>query len=156
MLASAWAKEPSVQRLAVNHCLVRLESKQKINRSCLFAFCCSSMLQHIPWTGYSHMSRCNHFCWLLVSGVLKENAEQIGHAVRHAGLRPALPMMQQAVDTFFHLCLPRRHEVCGHISASSLVHMDFGSVLSAGFLCVCVCACVWPFLAYIAIDQVFG
>ena len=56
VLASAWAKEPSVQRLAVNHCLVRLESRQKISRSCLFAFCGSSILQHIPRTGFSHMS----------------------------------------------------------------------------------------------------
>ena len=29
VLASAWAKELSVQRLAVSHCLVRLETKQR-------------------------------------------------------------------------------------------------------------------------------
>ena len=37
VLAAAWAKEAAIERLAVNHCVARLQNKQKINRSCLFA-----------------------------------------------------------------------------------------------------------------------
>jgi hypothetical protein len=42
VLAAAWAKEAAIERLAVNHCVARLQNKQKINRSCLFAelACC--------------------------------------------------------------------------------------------------------------------
>lgn len=61
-------------------------------------------------------------CKVLGSGSLKENAEQIGHSVRHCGLRPSLAVMQQAVDSFFHLCLPRKHEVCSGMSASNCVN----------------------------------
>ena len=110
---------------------VQTEDKQKLLVCILWQLHFAAHSTH--WI-FTHEYRCNHSCWLLVSGVLKENAEQIGHAVRHAGLRPALPMMQQAVDTFFHLCLPRRHEVCSHISARLWILDGFCQ------LGLCVCA----------------
>ena len=51
------------------------------------------------------------------SGTLAENAEQIGHAIKHIGLRPSLVVMSQAVDSFFHFSLPRKYELCGGLIA---------------------------------------
>ena len=48
-----------------------------------------------------------------------DNAEQIGLAVKYVGLRPSLPVMLQAVESFFHLSLPRKHEVCSDVSANN-------------------------------------
>ena len=41
VLASAWAEELSVQRLAVSHCLVRLETKQTSRRLDQHALACN-------------------------------------------------------------------------------------------------------------------
>lgn len=54
---------------------------------------------------------------MIISGTLKDNAEQIGLAIKHIGMRPSLPILTQAVSTFFHLALPRQYEVCRHMVA---------------------------------------
>lgn len=56
---------------------------------------------------------------ITVQGSVMDNAEQIGLAVKYVGLRPALPVMLQAVDSFFNLSLPRKYEVCSDVSANN-------------------------------------
>ena len=115
VLATAWANDPVVKLMAVNHAVARIPNKVRINRCCLHAFI------------WIHVQVCWACCscqWSLHAGGLeslglgavKENAEQVGHAVKHLGLRPSLPMMRQAVDSFFALALPRKHEVCSSMS----------------------------------------
>lgn len=63
------------------------------------------------------LRNCKHE--IIFQGSVMDNAEQIGIAVKYVGLRPSLPVMLQAVESFFHLSLPRKHEVCSDVSASN-------------------------------------
>ena len=48
---------------------------------------------------------------------MKKNATVIGLAIKYCGLRPSLPMFEQAASQFFALALPRGMDVCGHCDA---------------------------------------
>lgn len=102
----------------------------------------------------------NH-CMFCYQGTLKENAEQIGHAVKHVGLRPSLPIMMQAVSIYFHQALPKRLDPCSNMLANcclcwplvlwcSMIHdintlqarySDKGTCQSCHEACVCLFSC---------------
>lgn len=120
----------------------------------------------------------NH-CMFCYQGTLKENAEQIGHAVKHVGLRPSLPIMMQAVSIYFHQALPKRLDPCSNMLANcclcwplvlwcSMIHdintlqarySDKGTCQSCHEACVCLFSCcqvpllkrcLWVFLNCLA------
>lgn len=62
---------------------------------------------HAPW--FVQIRFLNyHAC----PGDLKRNATVVGLAIKHCGLRPSLPMFEQASSQFFALALPRGMESC--------------------------------------------
>ena len=127
LLATAFANEPCIQRMAVNHAVVRVSTGKKIKRSSLWALCsnvCSLVMNFVSCLCNQIFIRSFAQTW--DQGTLADNAEQIGHAVKHVGLRPSLQIIGQAIESFFALCLPRKHEVCGHMVASFCVLLAFG------------------------------
>lgn len=112
-----------------------LPSKNSTEVSCLKGCTC-----HVDFV---LLSNCV-WCWP-GWGTLKDNAEQIGHAIKHLGCRPSLSVMLQAVESFFHLALPRKHEVCSDVSATSNI---WACIIEHTFLwgSLSVCGCLFRLL----------
>lgn len=87
------------------------------------------MLHHLPWIQFKRYLD-SRVSW----GNIKDNAEQIGLAVKYVGLRPTLPIMVQSVASFFHLALPRRHEVC----SSMFAYFNHLHVFNANLQLICL------------------
>lgn len=92
LLATAWANSEVVAAMACKHAIMEAPTGKKVTRS----------------DGLNLDQR----CCIVNSGSIKKNGEQIGLAIKHCGLRPGLPMFEQAANQFFALALPKGMEQC--------------------------------------------
>lgn len=74
-------------------------------------------------------------CILALLGDLKKNASAIGLAIKHCGLRPSLPMFEQAAHQFFALALPRGKDFCSNLHASGTYQHAY-------------CPCIHKYIVY--------
>lgn len=132
LLATAWANDPHVSSMAARHGIVvppakMSKAKSKITRGhCVL---CSTTCVICESCAYLVSETWGDFRSYLSSGDLKTNAEAIGLACKHVGMRPSIAIMEQAAHAFFSMKLPRDINICSIMTANIWMYFQYSFAL---------------------------